>query len=219
MGEPTPDADSAAWIASLRRTPQQARSRARLARVLDAAERILVEEGVESLTTTRIAAEARVSVGSLYQSLPDRGAIIEALAAGYFAKLEAAMDELVRAASAEHWTDPVGVLIDAYAEIYRTEHGFRALWFGNGLTERTRAADREHKRRMADGIRRILLALHLAEDDENLARVCHAAMLAADVLAQEAFRRDTKGDTALLEEAKILLRGYLTDIAARYDVP
>lgn len=218
MGEPTPDADSAAWIASLRRTPQQARSRARLARVLDAAERILVEEGVESLTTTRIAAEARVSVGSLYQYLPDRGAIIEALAAGYFAKLETAMDELVRAASEEHWTDPVGVLIDAYAEIYRTEHGFRALWFGNGLTERTRAADREHKRRMADGIRRILLALHLAEDDENLARVCHAAMLAADVLAQEAFRRDTKGDAALLEEAKILLRGYLTDIAARYDV-
>ena len=40
---------------------------------------------------------------------------------------------------------------------------------------------------------------------------------AADALAQEAFRRDTKGDTALLEEAKILLRGYLTDIAARYN--
>ncbi|MFE3849535.1 TetR family transcriptional regulator [Streptomyces griseorubiginosus] len=218
MSEAGADSDSAAWIASLRRTPQQARSRARLARVLDAAERILVEEGVEALTTTRIASEARVSVGSLYQYLPDRGAIIEALAAGYFAKLEAAMDALVVAAGAEHWEDPVGVLIDAYAEIYRSEHGFRALWFGSGLTERTRAADREHKRRMADGIRRILLALRLAEDDDTLARVCHAAVLAADALAQEAFRRDVKGDAALLEEAKILLRGYLTDIAARYNV-
>ncbi|NEA99302.1 TetR/AcrR family transcriptional regulator [Streptomyces sp. SID13726] len=217
MGEVTADTDRAAWIASLRRTPQQARSRARLARVLEAAERILVEEGVESLTTTRIAAEARVSVGSLYQYLPDRGAIIEALAAGYFAKLEAAMDALVEAAAAEHWEDPVGVLIDAYAEIYRTEHGFRALWFGSGLTERTRAADREHKRRMADGVRRVLLALRVAEDDDTLPRVCHAAVLAADALAQEAFRRDTEGDTALLEEAKILLRGYLTDIAARYN--
>jgi AcrR family transcriptional regulator len=188
-----------------------------LARVLEAAERILVVEGVESLTTTRIASEARVSVGSLYQYLPDRGAIIDALAAGYFAKLEAAMDALVEAAATERWEDPVGVLIDAYAEIYRTEHGFRALWFGSGLTERTRTADREHKRRMADGIRRILLALRLAEDDETLARVCHAAILAADALAQEAFRRETKGDAALLEETKILLRGYLTDIAARYN--
>ncbi|MEU0071107.1 TetR/AcrR family transcriptional regulator [Streptomyces sp. NPDC006332] len=216
MNEPTTDLGRTAGLASLRRTPQQARSRARLTRVLEAAERVLVDEGVEALTTTRIAAEARVSVGSLYQYLPDRGAIIEALAAGYFAKLEATMDDLVGAAAAERWNDPVGVLVDAYTEIYRTEHGFRALWFGSGLTERTRAADREHKRRMADGIRRILLALGLAGDDEALARSCHAAILTADALAQEAFRADTRGDAALLDEAKTMLRGYLTAVTARY---
>jgi AcrR family transcriptional regulator len=216
MSERGTELDPAAGLASLRRTPRQARSRARLARVLETAERVLVEEGVEALTTTRIAAEAKVSVGSLYQYLPDRGAIIEALAAGYFAKLEAAMDGLVETAAAERWEDPVGVLIDAFAGIYRTEHGFRALWFGSGLTERTRAADREHKRRMADGVRRVLLALGLARDDEALGRACHAAILAADALAQEAFRRDTQGDTTLLDEAKTMLRGYLTAVTAPY---
>jgi hypothetical protein len=69
---------------------------------------------------------------------------------------------------------------------------------------------------MADGIRRVLLALDLAEDDETLARVCHAAILAADALAQEAFRRAPEGDTDLLEEAKAMLRGYLADVVARY---
>ena len=200
----------------LRRTPRQARSKARLALVLRAAERILVEEGVEALTTTRVAAEAQVSVGSLYQYLPDRGAIIDALAAGYFARLEGVMDHLVGAAAKERWEDPVGVLVEAYAGIYRTEHGFRALWFGSGLTEQTRAADREHKRRMADGIRRVLLALGVARDDEALARSCHAAILAADALAQEAFRRDPEGDAALLAEAKVMLRGYLAHVVARY---
>ncbi|MFJ9742143.1 TetR family transcriptional regulator [Streptomyces sp. NPDC101166] len=200
----------------LRRTPRQARSRARLALVLQAAERVLVDEGVEALTTTRVAAEAKVSVGSLYQYLPDRGAIIDALAAGYFTRLEAAMDELARAAAAERWADPVGVLVDAFAGIYRSEHGFRALWFGSGLTERTRAADREHKRRMADGVRRVLLALDAADDDEALARACHAATLAADALAQEAFRRDPEGDRAVLDEAKVMLRGYLTAVTSRY---
>ena len=213
MDEPTADIDGAA---PLRRTPQQARSKARLARVLEAAERVLVSEGVEALTTTRVAAEAKVSVGSLYQYLPDRDAIIDALAAGYFAKLEATMDGFAEAAAAQGWEDPVGVLLDAYAGIYRTEHGFRALWFGSGLTERTRAADREHKRRMADGIRRILLALGIAHDDESLARACHAAVLAADALAQEAFRLDADGDAELLDEAKAMLRGYLGDIAGRY---
>ncbi len=215
MGELTADGGHS-WEASLRRTPQQARSKARLARVLETAERVLVREGVQALTTTRVAAEARVSVGSLYQYLPDRDAIIDALAAGYFAKLEAAMEELVQDATRHKWEDPVGVLIDAYTAIYRTEHGFRALWFGSGLTEQTRAADRAHKRRMADGIRRVLLALGLARDDEALHRACHAAVLAADALAQEAFRRNPAGDAGLLEEAKVMLRAYLTDIAARY---
>ena len=126
------------------------------------------------------------------------------------------MDDLVGAAAKERWEDPVGVLVEAYAGIYRTEHGFRALWFGSGLTEQTRAADREHKRRMADGIRRVLLALGVARDDEALARSCHAAILAADALAQEAFRRDPEGDAALLAEAKVMLRGYLAHVVARY---
>ena len=212
MTRPTPQTDRT----PLRRTPRQARSKARLALVLRAAERILVEEGVEALTTTRVAAEAQVSVGSLYQYLPDRGAIIDALAAGYFARLEGVMDHLVGAAAKERWEDPVGVLVEAYAGIYRTEHGFRALWFGSGLTEQTRAADREHKRRMADGIRRVLLALGVARDDEALARSCHAAILAADALAQEAFRRDPEGDAAVLAEAKVMLRGYLAHVVARY---
>lgn len=212
MGQASADAGRT----PLRRTPRQARSKARLALVLEAAERVLVEEGVEALTTTRVAAEAKVSVGSLYQYLPDRGAIIDALAAGYFTRLEAVMDDLVRAAAAERWEDPVAVLIDAFAGIYRTEHGFRALWFGNGLTERTRAADREHKHRMAEGIRRVLLALGVAPDDEALARSCHAAVLAADALAQEAFRRDGGGDAALLDEAKVMLRGYLAAVVARH---
>jgi len=216
VGEPTADIGAAA---PLRRTPQQARSKARLARVLEAAERVLVAEGVEALTTTRVAAEAKVSVGSLYQYLPDREAIIDALAAGYFAKLEATMDGFVQAATERRWDDPVGMLVDAYAAIYRTEHGFRALWFGSGMTERTRTADREHKRRMADGIRRILLALDVARDDRALARSCHAAVLAADALAQEAFRRDTEGDAGLLDEAKVMLRGYLAAIAGRYQGP
>ncbi|MEU2776432.1 TetR/AcrR family transcriptional regulator [Streptomyces sp. NPDC007162] len=211
MPEPTTDETGVV----LRRTPQQARSKARLARVLEAAERVLVAEGVQALTTTRVAAEAGVSVGSLYQYLPDRDAVVDALAAGYFARLEAVMDDFVRAAAVEQWPDPVGVLIDTYAALYRSEHGFRALWFGSGLTDRTREADREHKRRMAEGVRRVLLALGVADDTETLGRAAHAAVLTADALAQEAFRRDAEGDTALLDEAKVMLRGYLTAIARR----
>ncbi|GAA4690686.1 TetR/AcrR family transcriptional regulator [Phytohabitans rumicis] len=198
--------------APLRRTPQQARSKARVALLLEAAERVLVRDGVPALTTSRVAAEAGMSVGSLYQYLPDRGAIVDALAAAYLTRLERLMDAFVSVAAAERWTDPVGVLIDGFADIYRTGHGFRALWFASGLTEQTRAADREHKRRMAAGVRRVLLVLGLARDGPDLATACDAAVLAADALTQEAFRRDPDGDPGLLAAAKVMLRGYLAEI-------
>jgi AcrR family transcriptional regulator len=199
----------------LRRQPRQARSRARVRRLIEAAERVLISDGVEGLTTTRVAVEAGVSVGSLYQYLPDRFAVIDALAAMYLDKLEALMDGFVAAAAAQRWPDPVGVLIDGFAGIYRTEPGFRALWFGTGLSDRTRDADSAHKRRMAQGVRRTLVVLDLAVDGPDLRTASEAAVLAADALIQEAFRRDPAGDPALLSEAKTMLRGYLATISVR----
>src|SRR5919202_2147736 len=100
-------ADVAAEIPRLRRVPRQARSRARLQRMLDAADELLASEGAEALTTTRVAEAAGVSVGSLYQYLPDKEAIVEALAGRYLAEFEALMEELAAQAPFE---DPVGTL-------------------------------------------------------------------------------------------------------------
>jgi AcrR family transcriptional regulator len=48
--------------------------------MLDAAEALLVAEGAGALTTTRVAEAAGVSVGTLNRYLPDKEAIVEALA-------------------------------------------------------------------------------------------------------------------------------------------
>jgi len=200
----------------LRRPPKQARSWARIALVLDAAERVLAREGAAALTTSRIAGEAGVSVGSLYQYFPDKGAIIDALARRYMDEFEGLMDELAERAVAERWDDIPGALIDAYAERYRAEPGYRALWFGRHLGEELREADRRNKQALARGVRRILVGRGLARDDAHLETVCRAAVLTADALLQEAFRDDSRGAPALLEEAKTILRGYLQAVVVRY---
>lgn len=198
-------------VVRLRKVPQQARSRDKVVRVLQAADRLLATEGADALTTTRVAAAAGVSVGALYQYLPDRAAIIDALAARYLARLESLMGAFVDAAATERWPDPVEVLVEASAEIYRSEPGFRALWFGRHLTEETRAADRRHKRTMAHGAYRVLVAQGLAEEGEAAELASYTGFLAADAVMQEAFRTDPGGDPALLAELKTLLRAYLTE--------
>lgn len=200
--------------AMLRRIPRQARSRERLAHVLATADRLLAAEGPEALTTTRVAAEAGMSVGAVYQYLPDRDAIIEALATSYLARIEVTMASFVAAATEQHRADPVGALVDAFAQVYRSENGFRALWFGRHLTEATRCADREYKRRMADMLRELVLAQQQVIDSARLPDACRAAHLIADTLLQEAFRADPEGDPALLREAKTALRGYLAALTA-----
>ncbi|MFZ2242263.1 MAG: TetR/AcrR family transcriptional regulator [Gordonia amarae] len=197
----------------LRRVPQQARSRERLLQVLAAAERILVNEGAAMLTTTRVAQEAGVSVASLYQYLPDRDAIIETLADTYLHRLENRMRKLLRSAGQHTWSDPVGILFDAFVDAYRAEDGFRALWFSRSLTDATQAADREHKRRMAQMLREILMQQGIAETP-RLDVVARSAHLVADTMLQEAFRADPEGDDALIEEAKTILRGYLREYLA-----
>lgn len=58
----------------LRKKPRQARARVTCAAIVEAAARILSEEGAARLTTNRIAERAGVSVGSLYQYFPNRHA-------------------------------------------------------------------------------------------------------------------------------------------------
>jgi AcrR family transcriptional regulator len=62
-----------------RKQPSQARSQALVASLLEATARILVHDGWDGLTTNRVAREAGVSVGSLYQYFPDKEALVSAL--------------------------------------------------------------------------------------------------------------------------------------------
>jgi AcrR family transcriptional regulator len=184
--------------------------------MLDAAEELLVAEGPGALTTTRVAAAAGVSVGSLYQYLPDKEAIVESLAGRYLAEFEGLMEALAEEVSAapERWTDPVGRLLDAFVQRYRERPGYRALWFGRELTPGLRAADRDNKAALAGGLERVLRTLGLG-DGADLQVVARAGVLVADALLQEAFRSDSRGDAALIEEAKRVLRLYLADVIAR----
>ena len=59
-----------------RRNPKQARARATVDAILEAAFQILESDGLAHLTTSRIADRAGVSIGTLYQYFPDREAIL-----------------------------------------------------------------------------------------------------------------------------------------------
>jgi len=203
----------------VRREPRQARSRARVAQILAAADGILSVEGFEALTVRRIAQEAGVPVGSIYQFFPDKAAVIDALAHGYIGEFDAAIAQLVAGAQdpegAEGWSDPVGRLVDEFAGLYRSHPGYVALWSGRHLSPELARADEANNLAIAAGVRRILVARGILRDGPDLERNAQVAVRVADALLQFAFASGQGGDERVLGELKTLLRLYLADLAAR----
>jgi AcrR family transcriptional regulator len=62
-----------------RKSPVQARSAASVEAILEASLQVLIREGKERLTTTRVAHRAGVSVGTLYQYFPNKSSLLQAV--------------------------------------------------------------------------------------------------------------------------------------------
>jgi AcrR family transcriptional regulator len=63
-------------LLSVRKSPRQVRSTQLVSDILEAAVRVLSRQGARRFTTARVADEAGVSVGSLYQYFPNKEAIL-----------------------------------------------------------------------------------------------------------------------------------------------
>lgn len=72
-----------------RKSPVQERSAASVEAILRATIQVLLKLGKERLTTTRVAARAGVSVGTLYQYFPNKSALLRAALKRHLEEIEA----------------------------------------------------------------------------------------------------------------------------------
>lgn len=198
--------------ARLRNPPTQARSRARLRRVLDAADELLASRGVSAFTTTRIAQTAGIPVGSVYRFFDSKESIVEALAVRYWRDFDDLVAGVAEADELAPFEDPLGAVVDALAAGFRARPGFLALWYGGLRTERVRDATRSAREAIASSVAQIL-AVHWpdAEATDRLT-AAEVLVLIGDGLLREAFRRNPRGDSRLLAEGRLMLAAY---VAAR----
>lgn len=83
-----------------RKQPRQARSAATVAALVEACGQVLERQGLAGLTTNRVAERAGASIGSLYQYVPAKEALLQALADRERARL---LEELVSLAAPWAW--------------------------------------------------------------------------------------------------------------------
>jgi AcrR family transcriptional regulator len=180
--------------------PQQSRSIGRVAAILDAASALVVETGVEAVTTRSIATRADIPVASLYQYFADRDAILLALVERDVAAMDAQVMADLDLLSELSVRSIVSSTMRSYVTVFRKRPAFVMIW----LRGRTNAAidrfGREHNRQTARTLFDMATALGLLDGS---ARLLHAELCVevGDRLFQLAFEHDLAGDDDVLEEA------------------
>jgi len=79
------------WV----RPPQQERSQRTLERLLDAAEAIILEEGVDAANVAAVAKRAKSSVGAFYARFQDKETLVRAVCERFAAQARATMDAVL----------------------------------------------------------------------------------------------------------------------------
>ncbi len=132
--------------ASVRKVPQQARSRATVERLRSAARTVLERDGYEGFSTNRVAAEAQLSVGSLYQYFPDKLALAEAVIERWVEEVSDRVAGTLTTAATTGGRDPAAVAADALVEALESDEALlRLVWEelpGARNADRRRALER-----------------------------------------------------------------------------
>src|SRR4051812_21121215 len=103
---------------SPRKAPRQERSKATVDAILGAMVRVLVKEGWDAASTNRVAAEAGVSVGSLYQYFPSKEALVLAVMERHVVE----MTEKVQARMAQLIAAPLEVAANEVVHMFIENH-------------------------------------------------------------------------------------------------
>jgi AcrR family transcriptional regulator len=123
-----------AALKSPRNQPRQLRSRATVSVILDAAIRVLDREGLDALTTSRVAEVAGVSVGTLYQYFAHREAIVDALQDRELERASAMLERVLANHSGASDREVAHTVLDELLKLYRGAPALHRVLAVEGLS-------------------------------------------------------------------------------------
>lgn len=193
----------------LRVRPQQARSREKVDRILDAAAVLMAEEGLGQVTSTRIAREAGLPPATVYHYFKDRDAILMALAGRTMERVDAA---IVSAMPSGDDSNPQGWLrlIDLIYEQYRATPGFVPMLAALRSTAELRSLADASNRRVAEFLaERLLQEGTIRLPRARLERIALMLSDACQALFEKALLEEPEEARAIVAELKEMIGALL----------
>jgi AcrR family transcriptional regulator len=193
---------------ALRRAPSQKRSQERVERMLQAASALISEGGSDAMRMGEVAERAGVSIGSLYQYFPDKGAIIRTLAERYNAEGRACIsDGLAGVRDRQGLVEAFGELIDVYYGIFLAEPVMRDIWSGTQADKALRDIDIRDSRANGALLAEAWLRVAPAVDTVEIGRKAFLIMSLGEATMRLAISVDrAEGDALVADYKRMALR-------------
>jgi AcrR family transcriptional regulator len=164
-------------IPTIRRRATQARSRATVEKILNAAAKLIAERGGDPVTMTEIAQQSGVVIGSLYQYFSDKAEIMRAL----LIRHNEEVDQLVGASleNVKTLDELIGGLeacCAVYFDMHQNDPLFRGIWSAVQTDSGLQALDAEDTLAKGAFVHAIALPLYRDVDSDTLMTTCALLM-------------------------------------------
>lgn len=195
---------------AVRTEPIQQRSAQRIELLLDAAAELIDSNGIDTLTTSDVATRSGSSVGVVYRYFPNIQSLLRSLAAR---NMQRYTDQLFSAlaSDSQEWRNALDAAIDTIVSMYRTQTGFRALRFGDVITDRFLDPALSNNEVLARAIAGILGEKYDFVPGDDLVFQLEVIIEIEDALLRRAFLFEREGDERFIAQAREIARSYLQE--------
>jgi AcrR family transcriptional regulator len=195
---------------AVRTEPIQQRSAQRIELLLDAAAELIDSNGIDTLTTSDVATRSGSSVGVVYRYFPNIQSLLRALAAR---NMQRYTDHLFTALASDlqEWRNALDAAIDTIVHMYRTQTGFRALRFGDVITDRFLDPALSNNEVLARAVSGILGEKYDFVPEDDLVFQLEVIIEIEDALIRRAFLFEREGDERFITKAREIARTYLQE--------
>jgi AcrR family transcriptional regulator len=208
-----------------RRLPIQKRSEQTVQRILDAAGELLCTIPLEFVTTSRIAKQASLSIGSLYRFYPDKQSIFDAVAIRHVKQFQTWLEICVIQPMERDLKSGLGSLnpskfledvIDTYVKYLDENPDFRALAFGRLISPGTKERQASPITGLPSLLKNFMLGRLRIPNTPELDLTLRVVSEAGERLIAFAYEQETReARNRILQETKRMLTSYLFVVPAR----